>query len=72
LNVQWEDENLGESICNALKKEEVTYADIEGITGIRSLQHYLFQKKIYILFFHIFIPKAKKIKWKKRIACQML
>ena len=34
LNVQWEDENLGESICNALKKEEVTYADIEGITGI--------------------------------------
>ena len=39
---------------------------------IRSLQHYLFQKKIYILFFHIFIPKAKKIKWKKRIACQML
>lgn len=34
MNVQWEDENLGESICNALKKEEVTYADIEGITGI--------------------------------------
>ena len=34
LNVQWEDENFGESICNALKKEEVTYADIEGITGI--------------------------------------
>ena len=33
-NVQWEDENFGESICNALKKEEVTYADIEGITGI--------------------------------------
>ena len=28
-NVQWEDENFGESICNALKKEEVTYADIE-------------------------------------------
>lgn len=27
LNVQWEDENFGESICNALKKEEVTYAD---------------------------------------------
>lgn len=34
LNVQWEDENFGESICNALKKEEVTYADIEGITGM--------------------------------------
>lgn len=32
LNVQWEDENFGESICNALKKEEVTYADIEGIS----------------------------------------
>lgn len=31
LNVQWEDENFGESICNALKKEEVTYADIEGM-----------------------------------------
>ena len=32
--VQWEDENFGGSICKALKKEEVTYADIEGITGI--------------------------------------
>lgn len=32
--IQWEDENLGESICKALKKDEVTYADIEGITGI--------------------------------------
>lgn len=34
LTVQWQDENFGESICKALKKEEVTYADIEGITGI--------------------------------------
>ena len=34
LTVQWQDENFGASICKALKKEEVTYADIEGITGI--------------------------------------
>ena len=32
--IQWVDENFGESICKALKKDEVTYADIEGITGI--------------------------------------
>lgn len=34
LAVQWQDENFGASICKALKKEEVTYADIEGIIGI--------------------------------------
>ena len=34
LTVHWQDENFGVSICKALKKEEVTYADIEGITGI--------------------------------------
>lgn len=34
LTVQWQDENFGTSICKALKKEEVTYADIERITGI--------------------------------------
>jgi len=34
LTVQWKDENFGALICKALKKEEVIYADIEGITGI--------------------------------------
>lgn len=34
LTVHWQDENFGVSICKALKKEEVTYADIEGIIGI--------------------------------------
>ena len=34
LAVQWQDENFGASICKALKKEKVTYADIEGIIGI--------------------------------------
>lgn len=34
MTVQWQDENFGASICKALKKEEVTYADIEGIIGI--------------------------------------
>ena len=41
LTVQWKDENFGALICKALKKEEVTYADIEGITGISIDSQYI-------------------------------
>ena len=50
LNVQWEDENFGESICNALKKEEVTYADIEGITGMSLLSVEVIQATTKVLW----------------------
>lgn len=32
--IQWEDENFGESICKAFGKDNVTYTDIESVTGI--------------------------------------
>ena len=32
--VQWEDENMGKTICKALGKDAVTYGDIENVTGL--------------------------------------
>lgn len=38
--VQWEDENMGASICEALGREAVTYGDIENVTGLHIASTY--------------------------------
>lgn len=32
--VQWDDENMGKTICKVLGKDAVTYGDIENVTGL--------------------------------------